>query len=133
MLVKEMLNVLGLLFAVVMIEYFLLPSVSFWLAESTASWPLFASLPVSAIPRFVTMVLLTSVLGRFRRKSTLAIFLVLYIYLLFFRFTKAEEFVNWNSTITVTQVIVPYVAGLLGALLGFWLTAKRRFQATRIQ
>jgi hypothetical protein len=133
MLVNEMRNALGLLFAVALVENLLLPGVLIWLPVATASWPPFASLLALAMPRFVTMVLLTSVLGRFREKLSLAIFLVLYAGLLVFRFTRAEVFVNWSSTIAVSRATVPYVAGLLGSLLGFWLTAKRRFQEVHVQ
>ena len=120
----DLVRALGLLIGAAVFEIFVLSETMFRLLKALAQWPLFPQLVILALPRFVVMALLVAVIGRFQKRSLFVVFLVTYAVLLLVRFDQAEVLVEWDSTIGAGRATLPYVSGLLGALLGFWLRRK---------
>lgn len=106
------------------LEIFVLSGTMFSLLKTSAQWPPPLQLLTLMVPRFVVMALLTTALGPFRKRVWVAAFLVLYAALLLVRFSQAEAFVNWDSTIAASRATLPYLAGFAGAVFGIWLRRK---------
>lgn len=118
---SEAIRLVGLLVAALAVELFVLSPVMFWLLATSVQWPLVLQLLVIAIPRFLAMAILVSIIGRFRRQWPIAVFTVAYVGMLLVRFDRTEAFVDWGDTIGAARAILPYLGGLLGAVLGLWL------------
>lgn len=121
---NEIIRFLGLLIATAVLEIFVLSGTMFRLLKISALWPLLPQLLVLAMPRFVVMALLVAALGHFRKRLSFLVFLVAYTVLLLVRFDQAEVLVDWGSTIGASRATLPYIAGLIGAVLGIWLGRK---------
>lgn len=117
----EIVRVLGLLVAIVVLEVLVLSEIMFRLLAAVTQWPVFPQLLISVVPRLVAMAVLVGVLGRFRSRWAFLIFLVAYSGLLLVRFDQSEVFVDWGSTIGASRATLPYVGGLIGVVLGFWI------------
>jgi hypothetical protein len=118
---NEKLRLLVLLIAAVILEVAVLSGAMFSLLGASAMWSPPAQLLALVVPRFLVMLLLVAALGPFRNRLWFGVFLALYAVLLLVRFKQAEAFVAWDSAIGASRATLPYVAGIVGAILGFWL------------
>lgn len=116
--------------AALAIELALLPGIMFKLLAVSAEWPASLQLLVIFLPRFIVMLALVLMLGRFRKRLWFGGFLAAYAALVVVRFYQSEAFVDWSSAIGVGRATLPYAAGVVGTTLAFWLRRKRR--TTRI-
>jgi hypothetical protein len=121
---NEMTRLVLLLGITAVVELFVLPRFSTELLEQSSQWPMAAHLLAISAPRLVLTAILVALLGPFLRRSSIGVFVAVYGLLLFARFWQTEVYVDWENTVAATRAIVPYVAGLLGALVGFG--ARRR-------
>lgn len=121
---NEILRLLVLAIAAVVLEIFVLSGMMFSLLKTSAQWSLPLQLLILALPRFAVMTLLVAVLGPFQQRLWSGVFLALYAVMLLIRFNQAEVFVDWSSTIGASRATLPYVAGLAGAIFGFWLRRR---------
>lgn len=117
---NEKLRLFTLVIAAAILEIFVLSGSMFSLLETSAPWSPPLQLLALMVPRFVVMTLLVVALGPFRRGLWVG-FLALYALLLLVRFSQAEAYVDWGSAIGASRATLPYAAGLVGAILGFWL------------
>lgn len=117
---NEKLRLLTLVIVSAAIELFVLSGSMFSLLKTSALWSPPLQLLALLLPRFVVMTLLVVALGPFRKGLRVG-FLALYALLLLVRFSRAEAYVDWGSTIGAGRATLPYVAGPVGAIFGFWL------------
>ena len=117
----ESIRLLGLIVIVVLLEYFVVSGAEFRLLMLSAPWPPLPQLLVLALPRFVAMAVVVGALGQFRKLWSLSVFLVAYAALLSVRFDQTELFVDWGDALGTSRATLPYLGGLIGAILGLWL------------
>ena len=118
---NEAIRLLGLLIAAALLEALVISGAMFRLLVASAQWSPPPQLLVLALPRFVVMAVLVGALGRFRKLWSLLVFLVAYAGLLLVRFDQTEAFVDWENTLGASRATLPYLGGLIGAMLGLWL------------
>jgi hypothetical protein len=117
---NENARLLVLAVAVAVLEIVVLPRVMFGLLKIAAQWSPPLQMLVLMIPRLAIAAVLVAALGPFRQGLWFSVFLVLYTVVLLVRFNQTEIYVNWDSAIAVGRATLPYLAGLAGAVLGFW-------------
>jgi hypothetical protein len=118
---NESTRLLVLAVAVAVLEIIVLPRAMFGLLKAAAQWSPPLQMLVLMLPRLVVVSVLAAALGPFRKALWFSGFLGLYAVWLLVRFNQTEVYVDWDSAIAVGRATLPYVAGLVGAVLGFWL------------
>lgn len=116
--------------AAVAAELFLLPQIMFELVVVSSQWAVAMQLLILCLPRFGVMLALVGLFGPFRKGRWFGAFLAAYIMLLLLNFYQIEAYVNWSSGIAASQATLPYVAGVVGALLA--LSFGRKEQTNKL-
>ncbi len=122
---NESARLLALVVAVAALEIFVLPRVMFGLLKTSAQWSSPLQVLALMMPRFATMTVLVAALGPVRRGLWFSGFCGVYAVLLLVRCNQSEVYVDWSSTTAAARATLPDVAGLVGALFGFWLGHRR--------
>jgi hypothetical protein len=125
----ELRQLLLLAAASLAVELFLLPGMMFRLLAASAEWPVPLQLLALFLPRFIVMLALVLLFGPFRKGLWFGGVLAAYTALAVVRFYQSEAFVDWNSAIAASRATLPYVAGIVGTILAFWLRRKDRATA----
>ena len=112
--------------AALTIELVMMPELMFKLLTASREWSVLLQLLALLSPRFVVMLVLVLMCGPFRKTLWFSGFLVAYVALLVVQFFRAEVFVEWSSATAASGATLPYVAGVVGALLAFWIIRKSR-------
>lgn len=94
---NENLRLLLLAGIAAVLEFLLVPRLVSGLLLQSAQWPIWAHLLVIA----------------------------LYAVLLLVRFNQGEVYVNWEDTVAGVRATLPYLAGLVGIAMGFWVRRGR--------
>jgi hypothetical protein len=127
---NEMLRLGLLLIAAILFELFILSRVTFSLLATSAEWALWLHFIVLLVPRLLAMVLLVASAGPFQRLPWFAAFLAAYGAVLLVSFNRVETFVNWDSSVAAMRATLPYIAGVCGAVFGFWIRRPLTKSAT---
>jgi hypothetical protein len=107
------------------VELVVVPLFASDLLLRSAQWPSWAHLLVISLPRLLLMTVLVAALGPFRSRALFGAFVVLYAALLFFRFRQVELYINWEDPVAWSRATLPYVGGLIGVAVGFWMRKGR--------
>jgi hypothetical protein len=105
-------------------ELLLMPGAVFKLQLASAEWPASMQLVVILLPRFVVMLALVLIFGPFRNGHWFSGLLAAYGALVVTTFYRTEAFVAWSSAMAASRATLPYVAGVFGAGLAFWIVSR---------
>lgn len=122
---NENLRLLALAAIAATLEFLILPRFMSGLLLQSAQWPIWAHLLVISVPRLLLMAVLVAALGPFRRRAVFGVFIALYAALLLVRFKQSEVYVNWEDMVAGSRATLPYLAGLVGIVIGFWVRRGR--------
>lgn len=122
---NESIRLLLLAGIVAALELVVLPLFTSDLLMQSAQWPAGLHLLAISAPRLLLMAMLVAVLGPFRRRALFGAFVALYALLLFTRFKQREVYVNWEDLIAGGRATLPYLAGVVGIAIGFWVRRGR--------
>jgi hypothetical protein len=105
------------------IELFVAAPLVFTATERYAAAPFPFAVAMTALPRFVVGLGAGILVRLIRDRVVSSVMLFGYCVLLFWAWHRYEAYVDWTSAHAVISATSPYLAGLLGIVIGLWLAS----------